>query len=326
MKLSVIIPAYNCESTLRSAVYSVCRQNYPDKEVIIIDDGSNDSTSSVILSLTKERNFILPIKTENKGPAFARNKGIEVSSGEYILFLDSDDEFSDDAFNVIFQALKDSPDILIFGFNQIFKNNSVKKTYAPEGKFNIDEYYKNNLLNGVWNKAYKSGFIKNNDIKFKNYRYGEDRLFNADVLLKNPSVKVIPDALYNYNIDGALSLVSKFIPDKFRSCKEIDSVFSRLLSDKTVRSRAFIKNILSCFVMFYSEDCFFDKKRKREEIKKILDDDSVKEAVSVSQDSLIYEIIRRILKTGDINLNVLLTKLIIYSKKNLFPIYLKIKG
>ena len=94
---SVIIPAYNCEKYIADAVKSVCRQPVKDMEIIIVDDGSTDSTGEICARLAGENRQITVIHQENRGASAARNAGIRKASGEYILFLDADDAYVDHA-------------------------------------------------------------------------------------------------------------------------------------------------------------------------------------------------------------------------------------
>lgn len=92
MKISVIIPCYNAAAFVVRAVESVVQQDYPDKEIIIVDDGSTDRTREVLTSLRRDYPAINLVFSDNRGACAARNTGFENSSGEYLLFLDADDE------------------------------------------------------------------------------------------------------------------------------------------------------------------------------------------------------------------------------------------
>ena len=96
MKVSVKIPAYNCEATIKRAVLSALSQRVSDLEVIAIDDGSTDGTYDLLCSLAKKDERLRVIKKENSGPADTRNVGIDNAKGEYIAFLDSDDYIEND--------------------------------------------------------------------------------------------------------------------------------------------------------------------------------------------------------------------------------------
>ena len=324
MLLSVIIPAYNCKDTLSAAVYSVA-ENFKDTEIIIIDDGSTDETPSVINDLRSVYSCIVTKRITNSGPANARNEGIKTAQGEFIMFIDSDDTFEDDTYKTVTENLTNNTDLLIFGFRQNFLGRAEDKIYSLSSPFSVDEYYRNNLLNQVWNKAYKREFLIKNNILFKDYRYGEDRIFNADVLKNYPTVKAIPNVLYNYNIDKSVSLISGYIPEKFDACKEINRYYSELCEDKSTADYMFLKNIVSCMTVLFADNCKLTEKEKKAVIKSIISDEDVKKAMKTEQTSTANEIIRRIIKTENVNLNFLFAFSVAFIQKHMLPIFLKFR-
>lgn len=323
MLISVIIPAYNCKDTLQTAVESVA-DNFENTEIVIIDDGSTDETPEVIASLCKKYGNITAMRTENSGPACARNEGIKIASGKFIMFLDSDDTFEKSAFSAVKNHLDGETDMLIFGFRQNFLGRAEDKIYSPDSPFQLDLFYKNNLLNQVWNKAYKRDFIISNNILFEHYKYGEDRIFNADVLAAKPKVKAIPDVLYNYNIDKSVSLISGYIPEKFEACKKINTLYSALCEDKSVSDFMFLKNIVSCMTVLFAGNCKLSKKEKKQEIKKIISDNTVKQAMQTKQNGA-NEIIRRIVNSENVNLNYIFAFSVAFIQKHMLPIFLKFR-
>lgn len=321
------MPAYNCKYTVKNAIGSVLRQSFSDFELIIADDGSTDGTSELLDETESECKEIKVLHGENGGPGAARNAGISAASGDYILFLDSDDEFMKYAFEVISENLSsDSCDMFIFGFKQRFFGKAPDRIYSYEGEPDIDILYENNLLNQVWNKAFKREFLIKNNILFGGYRYGEDRLFNGDCLEKKPEISVIPYVLYNYNIDDKTSLISGYVPEKFDACKEIYERFSRLCVNRGTADKMFLKNILSCLTVLYADNCPLTNEEKVKEADRILNDESVKKAMSEKQDSASIEIIRRIINTKKPGLNLKFARAVSDCQKNLLPVFLKFRG
>lgn len=323
MQLSIIIPAYNCAETLEKAVASAVL--FSDSEIIIIDDGSTDATPEVIEKLKLRYPAVRSLRQKNAGPAKARNKGLDIADGEYVMFLDSDDTFEKCAYTKIVTALSKNTDMLIFGFKQCFMGRAEDKIYSPASPFTVDEYYKNNLLNQVWNKAYKLDFLNKNNIRFSSYRYGEDRIFNAEVLTCKPAVKAIPDVLYSYNIDKAVSLISGWIPEKFDACKVIHSHFSKLCIDKSVSEYMFLKNILSCMTVLFAENCSLTNKEKKHEADRIINDETVKSALNLKQSGTANEIIRKIIKSGNVASNYWFAFAVAFCQKHFLKIFLKFR-
>lgn len=324
MLLSVIIPAYNCKDTLSAAVNSVA-ENFKDTEIIIIDDGSTDATPLEISNLKGVHSCINSIRITNSGPANARNEGIKLAKGDYIMFIDSDDTFEKNTFETVKKQLDRKNDMLIFGFRQDFLGRAENKIYSLDSPFTTDEYYKNNLLNQVWNKAYRRDFLIKNNIFFENYKYGEDRIFNAHVLNFSPVVKAIPDVLYNYNIDKSVSLISGYTPEKFDACKEINRYYSQLCKNKSTADYMFLKNIVSCMTVLFADNCKLTSKEKKSVIKDIITDKDVKNAMKSKQNSIANEIIRKIIKTENMTINYLFAFSVAFIQKHMLPIFLKFR-
>ena len=322
--LSVIIPAYNCKDTLSAAVNSVA-ENFKDTEIIIIDDGSTDETPELIADLKKTYDCIVTERIRNSGPANARNYGISKASGDFIMFLDSDDTFEIQTYETVRNKLTDNADLLIFGFRQNFLGRADDKIYSLPSPFDIDEFYRNNLLNQVWNKVYRREFLMKNNIHFKDYRYGEDRIFNADVLKCEPDVIAIPDVLYNYNIDKSVSLISGYTPEKFDACKEINRYYSALCKDKKTSCYMFLKNIVSCMTVLFADNCRLTKKEKKAVIKEIISDKDVKTAMEEKQTSAANEIIRKIIHTESVTMNYLFAFSVAFIQKHFLPLFLKFR-
>ncbi len=324
MLLSIIIPAYNCENTIKKAVSSVLTQGFSDCELIIINDGSTDRTIDRANELLEKYDNVISMETSNGGPAKARNAGISVASGDYILFLDSDDDFRPGAFETISENLSHI-DMLIFGFKQKFFGRAKDKIYSYDGHADIDILYRTDLLNQVWNKAYRRAFLLDNKITFEDYKYGEDRIFNGRCLERNPVISVIPDVLYNYNMLSGTSLVTRYSPDKFAACKEIYLMYSSLCTNKQNANYMYLKNILSCLTVLYADNCNLTNEEKNAEAKSILSDETVKQAMSEEQDSLTTEIIRRIINTGNADINLKFAKAVTICKEKLPGVFEKFK-
>lgn len=322
--LSVIIPAYNCKDTLSAAVFSVA-ENFKETEIIIIDDGSTDETPSVIDDLKRTYSCIISKRIVNSGPANARNEGIKTAQGDFVMFIDSDDTFVKNTFEKVTQCLTDETDLLIFGFRQNFFGSAEDKIYSLDSPFSIDEYYRNNLLNQVWNKAFRREFLIKNNILFKDYRYGEDRIFNAEVLKNSPRVKTMPDVLYNYNIDKSVSLISGYTPEKFDACKEINRYYKELCTDKSTSDYMFLKNVVSCMTVLFADNCKLTSEEKKAVIKVIITDEDVKNTMESEQPSTANEIIKKIINTENVNINYLFAFSVAFIQKHFLPLFLKFR-
>lgn len=124
--ISLIIPCYNAEQTLRKCLYSVIRQSYNNLEVILIDDGSTDGSAKIYEEFRLKDKRIKILKQDNAGVAKARNNGVEAATGEYICFVDSDDWVEPDYCTVLYNLLKEeNADIAIIEALYEDKNGNV---------------------------------------------------------------------------------------------------------------------------------------------------------------------------------------------------------
>ena len=118
-KISIIIPVYKVEKYIRKTLDSVIEQIIPDVEVILVDDGSPDNCGKICDEYAEKFNFIKVIHQQNSGVSVARNRGVKETSGEYIMFLDSDDLLDDGFLKEINSRLSENADIYTFGFKFI---------------------------------------------------------------------------------------------------------------------------------------------------------------------------------------------------------------
>ena len=181
MKISVIIPAYNAEKFLVESLQSVVNQTIDDFEIIVIDDGSTDSTLDILKNYEKSYENFNVICQENAGPAAARNKGLDVAKGEYIYFFDADDVLELDALESLYAtAHRRKSDLVIAKydiFNQ-FKHIEVKNINELVAKRKIDKYDLKILWTfSLWNKLFKKQIIDENNFRFKDLCYSEDAEF-----------------------------------------------------------------------------------------------------------------------------------------------------
>ncbi len=214
--ISVIIPFYNAKIFLNECINSLINQDF-DKpyEIIMIDDGSTDNGVKII-----KENYSSSIKLishkKNIGPASARNSGLQVASGEFIYFLDVDDDIAKDTFkSLYYEAKKDNSDLVMSDKIVIKKNKMLREKFylydsnkvfigqeiTDEIKKRLyDPLYSDGLL-GITGRLFKRSIIEKNNINFKKeMRYLEDETFSWDVLAYCNKVKYIKKQLYFYHI------------------------------------------------------------------------------------------------------------------------------
>lgn len=217
--VSIIMPVYNSEDTLIYTINSVLHQKFKDWQLLCIDDGSTDNSSGIISDFVKKDDRINYFYKKNSGVSDTRNFGLNLSQGEFIFFLDSDDICKTNLLSEAVSAIeKFDCDTVIFGYDSIVKGNVIKSS-VPGGSIgtlvagnDMARLLRDGLISVVYNKLYRKSLLKHNS--FENTSLGEDFLFNLDVILKNPSICALKESLYMYNLDSVGSLYKKFSSDR----------------------------------------------------------------------------------------------------------------
>ncbi len=206
--VSVIIPCYNAEKTVRKCVDSILQQTYQQLEILLVDDGSTDQTLSVCNELKQINSCIRVFNQKNQGPGSARNTGIRHAKGRYILFVDSDDTVDKEYCNMLFSEGKEKyADLTICGYQESFFGQKGKKFVYDSDAISVIplkssvSLMSKFLLNTACGKLYFREYIIEKDIFFEDKMFvGEDLLFNLrylnDSCVKN--IRIINKPLYFY--------------------------------------------------------------------------------------------------------------------------------
>lgn len=219
--VSVIIPVYNTEAYVGRCIESVLEQTYTDLEIIIVDDGSTDNSLTICQDYSRKDPYhrIIVISQENQGASTARNKGIDVSSGEYLMFVDSDDWIDKTMVESLHQEMTLDPTDLII--SQI----GDYKPYQSATNVNSDEALTHVIRDRIWwgpcGKLFRREVFS--DIRFPKYTLSEDYFLMSHILLKGVTVRYIPLSFYHRNIRaGSLSRMALCE----RSFDELENVLS----------------------------------------------------------------------------------------------------
>lgn len=200
--ISIVVPVYNVELYLDECLDSIVEQTYQNIEIIIVDDGSSDNSSTLCDQWALKDARIRVIHQPNSGLSEARNRGIEIASGQYIYFVDSDDridKFLCQRIIDIFQ--KDCADIVVFGLSRITASNeTISSEPGKEMCLNkegaLKALYSGEIKDYAWNKVYKRAVWK--DVRFPTGRAYEDIGTMYKVFLNADTICCIPDVLYFY--------------------------------------------------------------------------------------------------------------------------------
>ena len=251
IKVSVIVPVYNNETTLKRCIYSIIKQNFKNLEIILINDGSNDKSGEICKMFAKENEKIKYFYKKNGGVSSARNLGIEKSNGQYIFFVDCDDSIDIDVINSLVKNVEKNT--LLSTKHKIVKNNHEKIVNYKKNLYYKDEYIRGILNSSI--KGYSQGFlfnsdiIKNNNIKFDiNTSYLEDTLFIVNYLNYCDNVKIIDNrCYYNYFImpnsttnKYELNKIIDNINDFFYSLDKIDKLTNNKYSNLILNKKKYL--------------------------------------------------------------------------------------
>ncbi len=260
LTLSIIIPVYNVEKYLKKCLDSVLSQNYANYEVICINDGSTDNSLQILNEYKLKYPQIKIIDQENRGLSVARNKGLEKATGNYILFLDSDDWLVEDALVTLSNATVDE-DFIVFNGKRFIEDSGLEEADigVEEKELSGWEYYNKYALQSrqfhfvcVVLRAYKRSFLLNNNLFFEHGLYHEDNLFTPIVCYYAQKVKVIPDVLYVYRIrKGSITTNQSFksLTDIIKVANKLSDFFiPKTNIDKSVVYREIAGEYFSVFM------------------------------------------------------------------------------
>ncbi len=325
-KISVIVPIYNSGKFLHKCLDSIVNQSYKNIEIILINDGSIDNSKSICESYASNDKRIIFINDTNHGVSYARNKGIVLSHGEYIMFVDSDDWLELDACEVLIKSIKNDIDIVFGMMTRVNGNIKTKlnykldtnKVYSKEDiklfKKSILGFTKNEdkiyfpYNEGPCCKLYRKDIIINNNIFFDSeVKIGEDGLFNFMVYDSCNKIMFVNKEIYNYyqNASSAMNSIDK---DKIDNYFKLFDKYN-LIIDKSIyydNLNVFIVKqlyrILRDYVfVFDDKKCFFEL-AKNNYVKMCLNNNGTY--------SIKYKIILKLFSTKNYNLNKIFYKLL----------------
>lgn len=258
-KVSIIVPVYKVEQILERCILSLVKQTYRNIEIILINDGSPDSSGEICNYYSKIDSRVQVIHKENGGLSDARNWGIDKASGDYTIFVDSDDYIDENAVKLLLDfAIENELDIVCADAYRIIQSET-KKTKERL----IGEYTEKNIMTGedfliqsikekkhsvaVWSRLYKTDLIKANNIYFKKNIYHEDEEWTPRVMLKARRVSYINYPFYYYIIrSNSITQTdnrNKHIKDVIETCEFLNNYFR--VNVDSEKNRKILNNYLA---------------------------------------------------------------------------------
>lgn len=265
IKLSVIVPVYNVENYVSECIESIVSQTLKEIEIIVINDGCTDNSIENIKKIKDKR--IMIVDKENGGLSSARNRGIKEAKGEYIIFIDSDDFLKyDNALEDIYNIAEEYQCDIVCGNALIYHDDTDK--YPMKRSIEIK---KSKILNPIdflkksmgfdWVPVplyfYKTSFIKDNKLIFKEGIYHEDELFTPQAILKSNQIAIYDKEFYVYRQrDGSIMHTksnTKKGYDIIENCLELEALFLSI-NDKELRDKLLERSVWIVFDNIYKYD------------------------------------------------------------------------
>lgn len=274
MKISIIIPVYNTEQFLGKCLESVAFLAKLGHEIIIVNDGSSDSSPLIAETFVKKFPEVKLINQENGGLSRARNSGLNVATGEHIWFLDSDDYISEKETLSVFEKLKnDEPDLIVFGrveehskFHTFTPHNIQSTSYTSGIDYFINSVNTGELRTQVWDKIIRRSVVEKHDIRFAEGLLYEDMLFCLEVCLNSNTVATVRAFPYHYNLCNVRSIGNLYRKKDLDTLKSVDKAFALLDTGRytiTTKTPEFLlmiyKFVTNCIMHKYAFRSLYNK-------------------------------------------------------------------
>ncbi len=268
-RFSIIIAVYNISEYIKSCVDSLIFADTWDTEILLIDDGSNDSSGKICDELASENENVKVYHKPNGGLSDARNYGLEQACGEWIIFIDGDDSVISKKFKEFIEKLCHIESDVVFNdyvLNNLY-NNRVSVTHQAEWGATLEEVLKKpGAVWNVWRFAYKRKFLVHNELKFKVGYLAEDMEFTTRILsMSNLSFECVslPYYIYSYHRNGSIMENSSL---RFIDCMTeiVQTEYSRLLNRKDNIAKLLRRKLMRDYV-YHSEKIYkFNGKHRKE--------------------------------------------------------------
>lgn len=288
MLVSIIVPIYNSEQYITDLIENLTSQTYKNIEIILVNDGSTDNSLNICNELQSKDNRIKVIDKENGGVSSARNKGIEVSNGDYITFVDSDDNIGEDYIKKMIENIEDEYCLIKCNYK-----NKMNEKILNRGIY-LEKVISGDILGVIWGYLFNKQLLK--DINFdENTSYMEDTIFIVQYLLKIKNVKIIDNDMYihNYNMES-LTVSSSNIEKKINGYLYSIDKIKKILIEKREYLNRYEKYLNNRRIKIVEAE--FAKVNDIEIIKSLLDNQNIIDLINLSNINLQYKLFIRLLK------------------------------
>lgn len=271
-KISIILPVYNVESYLERSLQSILKQSLPLFELITVNDGSTDTSGEICEAYAQKDQRIRLIHQENQGLSMARNKGLEVATGEYVLFVDSDDYLHQDLLKVLYHNLKKhQADVSISNYELVYEGESGRETAPYENNIKVLEPIEavkeivqesRTQMIIAWGKLYKKSLFE--EVKYPRGKVHEDEFVTYKVFYQSKRIVVTDAKLYFYwqrkeSITGDSYSLKRL--DKLKGLEEA-IYFFEAKAEKDLAHQARARYLLNIQIGYYKVKYEMDKETK----------------------------------------------------------------
>ncbi len=281
LKISFLIPLYNDEKYIERSITSIEEQDYTNIEIVVVNDGSTDSSLSICERLKDKYGNIKIFTTKNLGVCSARNLAVRKATGSYVLFCDSDDFFEEGAISEIVEVIEDTgADLVTFDYKNVYESGRVRDRFKNDGK--IDEYTNAEALNEyilgnenfsmvLWRRAYRAELIKS--VKFTDNMLPEDYHTATDYYYLAKKVVHIRKSYYNYftKTSSGLTIRNSLDSDmqNYTIKKEVFEKQIQIVDDESIKKvikDKYMKSLLTIYASIYRKQ---DSDKKKDCLKLI---------------------------------------------------------
>lgn len=257
--LSIIIPNYNKGKFLKKCLNSIIAQKLNDYELIIIDDASTDDSVRILNEYEKHYDSIKIIKHHyNKGGSISRNEGIDIATGRYIMFFDSDDYLENNVLNNLLNKIEQNDaDLVIGNYYDLYEDKKiVNKRKVSNNLFITQTDIFEKVLNispVPGNKIYKLDVIKNSNIYWSNLKLNQDLNFYYKYLLFAKKVITVEDKIYSHRyLENSTYNIRNFnLFDSVNAFKDINIFYQKNNSEKLYNKYIVLMNFINCQTNLY---------------------------------------------------------------------------
>ncbi len=349
MKFSYIVAIYNTSKYLRRCLDSLVGQTYSNVEIILVNDGSTDTSPEICLEYKEKYPNIVYVEKPNGGLSDARNCGLSYANGDYVIFVDSDDYCELTQCEDLSKCLGKLPDICTYGYYNDFDSQNITKEfcfdkYIQRGSYKLFanselskavEYIDfSQVFNTVWNKAYNRSFISENGLLFDiDGMPGEDLLFNVEAFIKSKSACILNKPLYHYLFQDEITLSRKYRADLYernlsfcKARKKLYDYFELNSADsKQAYALAYVQYMFVCIPNSFRLNAPKSFKSRKEIFIRLKSNNEFLELLSeVKNSDTQFKLLNILLKLGA-NISCLAYSTIMFVRNKMNRVYNKIR-